>query len=104
MIRNLIAAGIGALLAAAYLVVAAPSAQARPAFCDGHPTERYITACAVGDGGGVRVVACPEGEVCEPAEAAPQRNWIGDTLKAVGDALTGKAPAAAPAGDGGDAE
>lgn len=79
MNRNLILAGLGALVAAATLHLGAPSAAAAPAFCAKHSPTHYITACATGGGGGgAKPVLCPEpcetpdGGEAEAASSTPR--------------------------------
>ncbi|APD18237.1 membrane protein [Mycobacterium phage Hammy] len=91
MNRNLILAGLGALVAAATLHLGAPSAAAAPAFCAKHSPTHYITACAqAGGGGGPKLPLCPA-EPCEQPEGTEAASSpLRDALR---KALTGGTPA-----------
>ncbi|QTF82074.1 membrane protein [Mycobacterium phage Fefferhead] len=99
MNRNMIAAGIGALLAAAAMMLHAPTAAAAPAFCAKHSPTYYIHACAQGTGGAPKPVLCPEG-VCEPSESASGGLDLGKVVRGV----LGAKPASGGDAGGGDSE
>ncbi|ASW31820.1 membrane protein [Mycobacterium phage DarthP] len=96
MNRNLILAGLGALVAAATLHLGAPSAAAAPAFCAKHSPTYYIAACAQAGGGGGPKPLCP----VEPCEAPEGTEAASSPLRdALRKALTGggkPAPSTSP--------
>ncbi|QFG11495.1 membrane protein [Mycobacterium phage Ekdilam] len=94
MNRNLILAGLGALVAAAVLHLGgAPSAAAAPAFCAKHSATYYITACVKAPGGGGPVKLCPA-EPCEqPDGTEAASSPLRDALR---KALTGGGKPATP--------